>query len=138
MNSLTSGGKGTPEEERNRQLVLDAYEKLFVRQEFSRAAELLDPGYIQHRPDVPDGPEGVLNFARETAKRFPDQRIEVVRSFVDGDYVILHNHIQLIPSEPGYAVVDIFRCKNGKLMEHWDVDKVVPPPEEFAHSNGMF
>jgi predicted SnoaL-like aldol condensation-catalyzing enzyme len=33
-------------------------------------------------------------------------------------------------------VMDIFRCKNGKLLEHWDVDQ--PVPESVAHGNGMF
>lgn len=138
MNSSMPGGKGTPEEERNRKAVLDFYEHVINGLEFSRASEFLDPGYIQHRPDVTTGPEGVLNFAREQAKQTPHQKVEVVRSFVDGDYVILHVHVHLMPLMPDIAVMDIFRCKDGKLIEHWDVDTQVPPPERFVHSNGMF
>jgi predicted SnoaL-like aldol condensation-catalyzing enzyme len=138
VNSSMPGGKGTSEEERNRKAVLDFYEHIVNGLDFSRAPEFLDPEYIQHRPDVTSGPEGVLNFMREQARLTPNQKVEVVRSFVDGDYVILHVHVHLMPVLPDRAVMDIFRCKDGKLMEHWDVDREVPPPEAFAHSNGMF
>jgi predicted SnoaL-like aldol condensation-catalyzing enzyme len=59
-----------------------------------------------------------------------------VRCFVEGDYVVLHNHIMNEPAARDIAVMDIFRCKNGKLLEHWDVDQ--PVPESVAHGNGMF
>lgn len=138
MDISMPGSMGTPEQERNRKAVLDFYEHIVNGLEFSRASEFLDPGYIQHRPDVETGPEGVLDFMREQARLTSNQRIEVVRSFVDGDFVILHVHVHLMPVVPDRAVMDIFRCKNGRLMEHWDVDKEVPPPEAFVHSNGMF
>jgi predicted SnoaL-like aldol condensation-catalyzing enzyme len=34
------------------------------------------------------------------------------------------------------AVMDIFRCSGGKLVEHWDVEQAVPT--EMRHRNGMF
>ena len=62
--------------------------------------------------------------------------MEVVRAFVDGDYVILHVHIYLKkPEERELAVMDIFRCENGQLIEHWDVEQ--PIPDKMGHPNGM-
>ncbi len=138
MSSVISGSKGSLEEERNRKAVLDFYEAIINRQEYHRASEWLDPGYTQHKPIVKDGPEGVLDFVRGENKRAPHHKVEILRSFVDGDYVILHVHVHLLPDEPDRAVIDIFRCKDGKLMEHWDVDMPVPGPEVFVHSNGIF
>jgi predicted SnoaL-like aldol condensation-catalyzing enzyme len=40
------------------------------------------------------------------------------------------------PSDRGFAVVDIFRLENDKVVEHWDVIQEVP--EHVANPNGMF
>jgi predicted SnoaL-like aldol condensation-catalyzing enzyme len=138
MDTIKYGATGTPEEERNRKAVLDFYEAIINRREYSRALEWLDPGYIQHKPIIPNGPEGVLNFVRGEYKRAPHHKVQIIRCFVDGDYVILHVHVHLMPMEPDRAVMDIFRCKDGKLIEHWDVDQEVPPPEVFVHTNSIF
>jgi predicted SnoaL-like aldol condensation-catalyzing enzyme len=36
----------------------------------------------------------------------------------------------------GVAVVDLFRVKDGKIVEHWDV--IQPVPEKTASGNTMF
>lgn len=131
--------KGTAEEERNRKAVLDFYDAVINKKEYSRAPEWVDPGYKQHKPQVTDGPNGVLDFMRNITKLYPNNKVQIVRSFVDGDYVILHVHVmQNKPGVPDRAVMDIFRCKNGKLLEHWDVDQEVPAASEFKNSNGIF
>ncbi len=64
------------------------------------------------------------------------RRSEIKRSFVDGDYVILHVHAIREPGTRGNAIVDIFRLENGKIVEHWDA--VQPIPENSANNNTMF
>ena len=136
MGIILSGAKRSAEEERNRQAVLDFYKTVIIRGEYDRVLEWLDPGYIQHKPVVPDGPQGVLDFMKAERVRNPKHVVEIVRCFVDGDYVFVHVHVHLMPAEPDRAVMDIFRYKNGKLLEHWDVDQ--PVPEILVHSNTMF
>lgn len=138
MNPQRSGAPRSADEERNLKAVLDFYDIVIKQGHFQRAGEWLDPGYRQHKPVVRDGPEGVLEFVRGEHKRVPGHVVEVVRAFVDGDYVFLHVHVHLQPHEADRAVMDIFRCRNGRLLEHWDVDEPVPPPEKFVHPNGMF
>ena len=66
----------------------------------------------------------------------PEHKARIVRSFVDGDYVILHVHIMNGVEAKNIAVMDIFRVENGKLMEHWDVAS--PVPETAKNVNGVF
>jgi predicted SnoaL-like aldol condensation-catalyzing enzyme len=40
------------------------------------------------------------------------------------------------PGDRGQAVVDVFRVRNGKLVEHWDAIQDVP--EAAANDNTMF
>jgi predicted SnoaL-like aldol condensation-catalyzing enzyme len=126
----------TDQEEKNLQAVLDFYEVVINGQRYDRAAEFLDEGYIQHKPEVETGPEGVLDFVRWVYSQSPDHKARIVRSYVDGDYVILHVHIMNGVEAENIAVMDIFRVENGKLMEHWDV--AAPVPETARNVNGVF
>ena len=55
---------------------------------------------------------------------------------MDGDHVIVHVHVERWPGDPGLAVVDIFRCDGGEIVEHWDVIQEVPASP--VNPNGMF
>ncbi len=126
----------TEQEERNLQAVLDFYQVVINGQHYDRAADFLDDGYVQHKPEVETGPEGVLDFVRWVYSQSPDHKARVVRSFVDGDYVILHVHIMNGVEAENIAVMDIFRVEDGRLMEHWDVAS--PVPEAAKNVNGVF
>ena len=66
----------------------------------------------------------------------PTMKAEIKRLFADGDYVVAHSHYQFTKEGNGSAVVDIFRIKDGKADEHWDVIQEIPGKK--AHNNGMF
>jgi len=126
----------TAQEEKNLKLVKDFYDIVINRQEYSRVHEFVDKHYIQHKPEVADGPEGLLDFLRSIYKKAPDHKAQIVRSFVDGDYVILHVHVMNGAEAKDIAVMDIFRIENGLLKEHWDVACPVPPDSK--NKNGVF
>jgi len=48
----------------------------------------------------------------------------------------LHVHVTPAPGERGVAIVEIFRVRDGKIAEHWDV--IQPVPEKPLNSNSMF
>ena len=126
----------TEQEEKNLKLVLDFYDVIINGQHYERAREFLDDNYIQHKPEVETGAKGVLDFVRSIYAQCPDHKARVVRSFVDGDHVILHVHIMNAVEAPNLAVMDIFRVENGKLAEHWDVAS--PMPATARNTNGVF
>jgi predicted SnoaL-like aldol condensation-catalyzing enzyme len=126
----------TEQEQKNLQAVLDFYDVVINRQQYERASEFLDDNYIQHKPEVKTGPQGVLDFVQSIYANAPNHKAHIVRSFVDGDYVILHVHIMNAVEAKDLAVMDIFRVENGKLMEHWDVAS--PVPATAKNVNGVF
>jgi len=136
MERVVTGLQGSEQEERNRDVVLGFYETIILRREYDRWPEFMRPDYIQHRPDIPDGPQGVIEFMKLNYAEHQKHVPEIVRCFVDGDYVCLHVRVNMQPYEPDIAVMDIFRVEDGLLAEHWDVDK--PVPTEIMHGNGVF
>ena len=124
------------QQEANRKVVLDFYEKGLNQKDADAAIALMGNRYVQHNPGAADGPEGFRKFIGFLKEKFPSSKSEIKRSFVDGDYVILHVHAVREPGTRGSAIIDVFKLENGKIVEHWDV--VQPIPENPANNNTMF
>lgn len=127
---------GVPAFKSNKQMVAYFWNEVFNKHNTSVIHTMASPDYIQHNPGFADGrqafEEGVEGFLKE----FPDSRAEIKHIGADGDLVFIHNHIMLNASDRGQAAVDIFRVKDGKIVEHWDVIQDIP--EKSENNNTMF
>lgn len=92
----------------------------------AEASTLLSENYLQHNPHVPDGKKPFVEFFSDFFKHNPHSRARIVRSSTDGDLVWLHVHSKNGEKDRGRSVVDIFKVKNGNIIEHWDVIQNVP------------
>ncbi|MFC9913251.1 ester cyclase [Streptomyces sp. NPDC127197] len=123
-------------EARNKQIVR-AFVDLGINQKKPQeAADRYVGDLIQHNPNVADGKEGWITWATGFVKAVPDVNVDFKRFLADGDLVTVHTHITLNATDRGLAAMDVFRVKNGKIVEHWDVS--TPVPETSANDNGMF
>lgn len=122
--------------EQNRRLVVQFYDLFFNKHAIAQASELVAPDYKQHNPQVPDGKAPFVDFFTDYFKKNPLASSQILRTAVDGDLVWLHNHSRSSPDDRGRAIVNIFRVKDGKIVEHWDVIQAVP--EHAANENSMF
>ena len=125
----------SPQELKNKEIVLDFYQKALNDKDFDAASRYLGK-YTQHNPMAADGPEGLRGFIEYLKKNYPQSKSEIKRVMVDGDFVILRVHAVRRPGDRGSAIVDIFRVDHGKIAEHWDV--IQPVPEHAANDNTMF
>ncbi len=116
--------------EANKKTVLAFYEAGINNKDFDAASKFIGKRYVQHNPNIADGPEGLFK------EKFPNLRGDIKQIFADGDFVIVHVHGVRVPGERGSAIVDIFKLEDGKIVEHWDV--LQPIPETSANTNGMF
>ena len=120
----------------NKELVLAFYRRMIGEKDPEAARGYMGETYTQHSPYAKDGFEGVAEFARAFKRDFPDHHYEVKRVIAEGEFVVLHLHGKSGPNPHGEAVVDIFRVRNGKVIEHWDV--IQPLPEKFENPNTPF
>ncbi|MCR8718248.1 ester cyclase [Pseudomonas syringae] len=123
-------------ESANQKIVLDFYDGVFNQHKVAESSQVVSPSYIQHNPEVPDGKAPFVDYFTGYFKDHPQASARVVRSVAQDDLVWLHVHSKASAQDRGQAVVDIFRVKDGQIVEHWDVIQEVP--EKPANSNGMF
>jgi len=120
----------------NKKVVLEFFEKVLIPMDFTPAPAFFGARYIQHSPLATDGSEGLRAFLEKARVETPHAKTYIKRIFADGDHVIVHSHVIIVPGTPGIAVADIIRLENGKLVEHWEVSQ--PVPDQMLHSNTMF
>jgi predicted SnoaL-like aldol condensation-catalyzing enzyme len=132
----SSGQTARSQAEANRQAVLAFYEKGLNQKDADAALKYVGNRYVQHNPNAADGPEGFRQFIAFLREKYPQSHSEIRKSFVDGDFVILHVHAVREPGTRGSAIIDIFKLEGGKIVEHWDVNQ--PIPEAAANPNTMF
>jgi predicted SnoaL-like aldol condensation-catalyzing enzyme len=83
---------------------------------------------IQHDPNLADGLAGMKSFAAEVASS-PAADITIYRTLVDGDFVLLHSRYEGVGRYAGPAIAfDLFRFKDGKIVEHWGGQEPEAPP----------
>jgi predicted SnoaL-like aldol condensation-catalyzing enzyme len=122
--------------ETNKKIVTAFENAALNAKDFAAASQYLGSRYTQHNPNAADGPEGLKDYIAFLKEKFPSNHSEIKRIFADGDYVIVHDHAVREPGTRGFAIVNIYKLENGKVVEHWDV--IQPVPEKAANNNGMF
>jgi predicted SnoaL-like aldol condensation-catalyzing enzyme len=135
--ALISACAAQPNEtERNRAVVTEFARMFYGEKDVKRAFETyVAPDYIQHNPNVPDGRAAAVAMLAPMFAA-PGAKFEIKRIMVDGDMAVIHLLGRGDPKTAGAAVTDIFRLKDGKIVEHWDV--LQPMPTTSANPHPMF
>lgn len=120
----------------NKRLVLAFYAQIIGRKDFEGGRKYMGATYRQHSPYATDGHAGLAAFVKFFRENFPNHRYEVKKVIAEGDMVVLHLHGMGGMNPYGEQVVDFFRVKDGKVVEHWDVIQAIP--EKSENPNGVF
>jgi predicted SnoaL-like aldol condensation-catalyzing enzyme len=105
-------------EEKNKALVLDAFDALFNRRDCAAAERYWSPNYIQHSAHIAPGREGLFGLVESLP---PTLKYEPGTIAADGDFVIVHGRFSGFGAPVNWIAADIVRIKDGILVEHWDV-----------------
>ena len=105
-------------QQRNKALVLDAFDTLFKKRDYEAAARYWSPNYIQHSAHIEPGREGLFNLIKSLP---PTLKYEPGTIVAEGDFVIVHGRFSGFGQPVNWIAADILRIESGILVEHWDV-----------------
>jgi predicted SnoaL-like aldol condensation-catalyzing enzyme len=114
----TTANNYTGLEEKNKALVLKAFDTLFNQRDYLTAERYWSPKYIQHSAVVPPGRDGLFNLVKNSP---PTLKYEPGIIVADGDFVIVQGRFSGMGQPVNWIAADILRIEDGILVEHWDV-----------------
>ena len=122
-------------QEKNKALVLDAFDTLFNKRDYAAAEKYWSPSYIQHSAHIPPGRDGLFNLIKASPRSL---RYEHRLIMAEGDFVVVHGRYSNTGLPMNWIVADIVRLENGVLAEHWDVIQDEATREQSKSGNPMF
>ena len=105
-------------QQKNKELVLTAFDTLFNKRDYATAEAYWSPKYIQHSAHIEPGREGLFNLVKGIPATLKYEPGLIV---AEGDFVIVHGRFSSFGLPVNWIAADILRIENGILVEHWDV-----------------
>jgi predicted SnoaL-like aldol condensation-catalyzing enzyme len=120
--------------ETNKQVVLKVLNGAFIDRDATIVDRYFSADYVQHNPTIPNGPRAIANLIPTLRQ---DLSYEAGMVVAEGDLVMVHGRYVGWGPKPLVAV-DIFKMKDGKVVEHWDVMQEEVPTSATVSGNPMF
>jgi len=122
-------------EEKNKALVLRAFDALFNKRDYSTAERFWSPQYIQHSAHIAPGREGLFDLIKSLP---PTLKYEAGTIVAEGNFVIVHGRFSGFGAPVNWIAADILRIEDGLLVEHWDVIQDEATEEQSKSGAPMF
>ena len=123
------------EEEKNKKRAVRYLNHAFNIGPLDKALEAFAaPDYVQHNPMLPDGTKPLIGFFK--SGKLPVHCYDIKHVFAQNDLVVVFSKVTTDGKIE--AIVDIYRMRDGKMVEHWDIVQPVPADTDMPHKNGMF
>jgi predicted SnoaL-like aldol condensation-catalyzing enzyme len=122
-------------QEKNKALVLKAFDTLFNKRDYAAAERYWSPNYIQHSAHIEPGREGLFNLIKSLP---PALKYEPGTIVAEGDFAIVHGRFSNFGLPVNWIAADIVRIEDGILVEHWDVIQDEATKEQSKSGNPMF
>ncbi len=122
----------------NKKVVNDLLTNVFMNGQMDKIANYISPTtYIQHNPMIPDGLDGLGSSMKAMAEKgMVMAYTKIHKTLGQGNFVLTMSEGTFGGNPTAYY--DLFRLKNGKIVEHWDVIAPIPSKSEWKNNNGKF
>ena len=122
-------------QEKNKDLVLKAFDTLFNKRDYATAETFWSPKYIQHSAHIEPGREGLFKLVKSIPATLKYEPGVIV---AEGEFVIVHGRFSGMGLPLNWIAADILRIESGILVEHWDVIQDEASEEQSKSKAPMF
>lgn len=89
-----------------------------------------------HNVHTPAGFANLMKGMQAAEGQSPNKTFVIKNVFGDDELVAVHSHLVMKEGDAGMITVQMFRFKDGKIIELWDVAQTIP--EEQVNADGPF
>jgi predicted SnoaL-like aldol condensation-catalyzing enzyme len=122
-------------EDRNKALVLEAFDTLFNKRDYAAAQRYWSPDYIQHSAHIAPGRDGLFDLIKSMP---PTLKYEPGMIVAEGDLVIVHGRFSGFGAPVNWIAADIVRIEDGIFVEHWDIIEDEATEQQSKSGRPMF
>lgn len=117
----------------NKEIAMKAMQELFVKRNKAALDNYWTDPYVQHNPNMLNGLDGIRGALPYLPEKFIYEPGIVI---AENDIVMAHSRVEGWGDVP-QIIVDVFRIKDGKIIEHWDVIQPEVIAAESKNGNPM-
>jgi predicted SnoaL-like aldol condensation-catalyzing enzyme len=124
--------------EANKALAVSLIEDVLMGKDPSKIGDYISSeAYHQHNPQIKDGLTGIVEAVEYlTSQNNMFKYTKIHKVLGEGNFVLTVSEGEWNGGKK-HAFYDLFRMKDGKIVEHWDVIQEIPT-EGLAHNNEIF
>ena len=125
--------------ESNRMTIQSFVEDVLIQGYFEKLDDYINQEhYVEHNPNFGDD---LADLAGALSKSSVDSSVSIKyekchRLLAEGNFVlsVCEGYTNQVPS----SFFDLYRLKDGEIVEHWDTTEAIPPKNKWKNSNGKF
>ena len=115
------------QEEENKKIATEFFITFYNDKDMAKARTMMLPDMMNHHPYSGKGAEETINaVSKHLFSKYPKFKVSIKRIAAEGDLVWIQSYTQNDPQDHGKMSMDIWRIKDGKIAEHWDIIQDIP------------
>lgn len=134
--SMVDGATEIEDEDKtedNRKLIRGFFDDVLLTGDFKLLQDYVDVNLAQHNPLIGDGTAGFMKYRKSLADQGVTWSYQKAHKIVvQGNFAAALSHTRF--NEDDWCCIDIFRIKDGKIVEQWVVQEPIGPKKTWNNS----
>jgi len=118
----------------NQKNIVSEYFKLIMDGKFKEGLRFFSPDCTTHNPFVAGNMENIINAMiaanKDYGPKYPEAQFALKQVLADSDFVAAYTQLMAAPTKPaegGLRQMHLFRFKDDKIVEYWDITQQIMP-----------